>query len=63
MVCPDVLGHSFQPSFFSKTGSIFPGFFGGFLERFGTLKRIELEATPRDVSETYNAGPPTALCI
>ena len=41
--------HSFQPSFFSQTDRHFPRVFGDFLERFGSLERMEIEDTPRTV--------------
>ena len=37
--------HSFTPWFFSKTDRCFPMCFCGFLERSGSLERMELEAT------------------
>ena len=46
-VLKGVDSHSFQPSvLFSKT-SCFPRVFGGFLKRFGSLERMELENTSR----------------
>ena len=39
------LVHSFQPSFFSKTGSVSPGVLGGFLER--RMPGKNGEGTPR----------------
>ena len=37
---------SFQPSFFSNNDRHFPRVFGGFLERCGSLERMEKEVTP-----------------
>ena len=43
----EMIPHSFQPSLFSKTGSVSPWVFDGFLKRFGSLERMEMEGTVR----------------
>ena len=42
-----MIPHSFQPSFFSNTGSVFPEFLMFFLQIFGSLARMEMEVSPR----------------
>ena len=50
-----LIPHSFQPSFFPKTGRL-PWVSGGFPERSGSLERMEMESTPRSTVRTVQAS-------
>ena len=51
-----LIPHSFQPSLFSNT--CFPMFFGGFLERFGSLERMDMGATLGTMPNFFLASLP-----
>ena len=46
---------AFQPSFFSKSGSVFSWVFAGFLKRFPGF-RMKLEGTPRKIVSSWQLG-------